>query len=169
MDTISMNSKSSKTSDPHRLLLLSLGDKIDLIKNINILFYQILAFTIHRKIFKSLISLIRGKSHYNNTFKMSAPIWNEEFGLPDGLYSISDIQNYFEYIFKKHVENTANPSIRIYINKIENRITLKIKTQYYVKLLTPETMNLLGSTKSKIAKDKNGENVPDLEVTEVVY
>ena len=70
---------------------------------------------------------------------------------------------------KKHVENTANPSIRIYINKIENRITLKIKTQYYVKLLTPETMNLLGSTKSKIAKDKNGENVPDLEVTEVVY
>ena len=101
MDTISMNSKNSKTSDPHRLLLLSLGDKIDLIKNINILFYQILAFTIHRKIFKSLISLIRRKSHYNNTFKMSAPIWNEEFGLPDGLYSISDIQNYFEYIFKK--------------------------------------------------------------------
>ena len=69
-----MNSKNSKTSDPHRLLILSLGDKIDLIKNINILFYQILAFTIHRKIFKSLISLIRRKSHYNNTFKMSAPI-----------------------------------------------------------------------------------------------
>ena len=58
MDTISMNSKNSKTSDPHRLLLLSLADKIDLIKNINILFYQILAFTIHRKIFKSLISLL---------------------------------------------------------------------------------------------------------------
>ena len=63
---------------------------------------------------------------------------------------------------------TDNPSIRIYINKIENRITFKRKTGYYPELLTPETMKLLGSTKSKIAKDKNGENVPRLEITEVV-
>ena len=58
--------------------------------------------------------------------------------------------------------------IRIYINKIENRITFKIKTGYYLELLTPETMKLLGSTKSKITKDENGENVPHLEITEVV-
>ena len=50
---------------------------------------------------------------------------------------------------------TGNSSIKIYINKIENRITLKIKTEYYLKLLTPETMKLLGSTKSKITNDKN--------------
>ena len=63
---------------------------------------------------------------------------------------------------------TINPSIRIYINKIENRITFKIKTRYYLELLTPETMKLLGSTKSKITKNQNGENLPYLEITEVV-
>ena len=48
----------------------------------------------------------------------------------------------------------------IYVNKIENRITFKIKTGYYLELLTSETMKLLGSTKSNITKDENGENVP---------
>ena len=56
----------------------------------------------------------------------------------------------------------------IYVNKIENRLTFKIKTGYYLELLTPETMKLLGSGKSKINKDKNGENVPRLEIAEVV-
>ena len=56
----------------------------------------------------------------------------------------------------------------IYINKIENRITFKIKAGYYLELLTPETMKLLGSTKSKINKDKNDENVPHLEINEVI-
>ena len=55
---------------------------------------------------------------------------------------------------KKHNENVDNPSIRIYVNKIENRITFKIKTGYYLELLTPETMKLLGTTKNKITKDK---------------
>ena len=56
----------------------------------------------------------------------------------------------------------------VYVNKIENRITLRIKTGYYLELLTPETIKLLGSTKSKITKDKNSENVPHLEITEVI-
>ena len=56
----------------------------------------------------------------------------------------------------------------IYVNKIENRITFKIKTRYYLELLTPEIMKLLGSTKSKITKNENGENVTHLEITEVV-
>ena len=56
----------------------------------------------------------------------------------------------------------------IYLNKIENQIAFKIKTGYYLELLTPETMNLFGSTKSKITKNENGENVPHLEITEVV-
>ena len=121
--------------------------------------YQILAFTIHVKILKS---------YKNSKFKISAPTWNENFELPDGSYSISDIQDYFDYILKRHGEKTVNPSMRIYINKIENKIMFKIKTGYYFELLTPETMKLLGSTKSKITKYEDGENVSNLEVTEVV-
>ena len=87
---------------------------------------------------------------------------------PDGSYLISDIQDYFEYILTKHGENIDNPSIRIYMNKIENRITFKIKTRYYLELLTPEAMKLIGSTENKINKDKNGKNVSHLETIEVV-
>ena len=58
------------------------------------------------------------------SYKTSAPTWNDEFELPDGSNSISDTQDYFEYIIKKHRENIGNQSIRIYINKIENRIQL---------------------------------------------
>ena len=99
---------------------------------------------------------------------MSAPTWNEESELIDGSHSVLDIQDYFEYTLKKHEIVTDNLSIRIYINKIENRITFKIKTGYYLELLTSETMKLLGRTKIKITKDENGENVPRLEITEVV-
>ena len=88
--------------------------------------------------------------------------------MPDGSYSISDIQDYFEYILKKHSENVDNPSIKIYVNKIENGITFTIKNGYYLELLTPETMKLLGSTEIKITKDKNGENVTRLEIVELV-
>ena len=76
---------------------------------------------------------------------MLAPTCNEKFTLPDGSYSISDIQDYFEYILKKHGENTDKPSIQICVNKIENSITFKIKNGYSLKLLTKETMKLLGS------------------------
>ena len=65
-------------------------------------------------------------------------------------------------------ENVDKPSIKIYVNKIENRITFKIETGYYPELLTPETMKLLGSTESKITNDKNGKNLPHLEITELV-
>ena len=64
---------------------------------------------------------------------------------------------------------TDNPPVRTYVNKIENRITFRIKTGYYLQLLTPETMKLIGSTKSKMTKDENGENLSRLEITEVVY
>ena len=101
-------------------------------------------------------------------FKISARTWNDKFELPDGSYSISDIQDYFEYILKKHGEDIDKPSIQIYVNKIENRITFKIKNGYSLELLTKETMKLLGSTEKKITTDKNGENVPHLEITEVI-
>ena len=106
------------------------------------------------------------KSYKNNKIKISTPTWNEENELPGGSYFISDIQDYFEYILKKHETVTDNPSIRTYINKIENRVALKVKTGYYLELLTHETMKLLGSTKSKITK--NGESVPNFTFIEVV-
>ena len=101
-------------------------------------------------------------------FKISAPTWNDKFELPDRSYSISDILNCFEYILKNHNESIDNSSIRIYVNKIENRITFKIKKEYYVELLTPEKMKLTGNTENKITKDKDGENVPYLEITVVI-
>ena len=117
--------------------------------------YQILVFIIHGKYQKILKKII------NST-------WNEEFELPDGSYSISDIQDYFEYMLKKHWEKAVNPAIKRYVSKVESTITFEIKKGYYLEHLTPETMKLLGRTKSKIAKDKNRENVPYLEITELV-
>ena len=107
-------------------------------------------------------------SYKNNKFKISAPTWSDEFKLTNGSYSISDLQDYFEYIFKKHNENVDNPSIKIYVNKIENKVTFKIKKGYYLELLTSETKKLLESIESKITKDKNGENAPNLEIVELV-
>ena len=78
------------------------------------------------------------------------------------------MQDYSEYIIKKHEKVTDNSSVRRYVNEIGSRITLKIKTGYYLKLLMPETMKLLGSTKNKITKDENDKNVPHLEITEEV-
>ena len=72
------------------------------------------------------------------------------------------------YLKKKHEENIDNPSIRIYINKIKNRITLKILTGYYLVLLLPEIMKLLGSIENTLTKDENGKNVPHTKVRKVV-
>ena len=87
--------------------------------------------------------------------------------LPDGSYSIADIQDYFEFIIKKHETLSENPSVQIYPNKIKKGIFI-IKNGYKLELLTPETMKLLGSTKKVVNKDKNGENVPKIKSVEVV-
>ena len=71
-------------------------------------------------------------------------------------------------LLKKHEALIENPSIQIYPNKITNRIVFKIKAGYILELLSPETMKLLGSTKKVVDKDKNGENVPKLEIVEVI-
>ena len=103
----------------------------------------------------------------NKKFKISAPTWNDTFDLPDGVYSIADIQDYFEFIIKKHKTLTENPPVQIYPNEIKNRIAFEIKTGYKLELLTPETMKLLGSTKKDVDLEKNSENVPKLESVEV--
>ena len=153
MDAIFMNSENSKTSDPHRLLLnpsdktnLKRIDKYVALSNISIYYAQ-----------KNI-----KKSCKNYKFKIPAPTWNKEFELSGRSFSVSIIQDYIQYILKQHEAVTDNLSIRIYVNKIENRITYKIKTGYYFELLTPETMKLVGSTKS------NCGNVTRLEITEVV-
>ena len=110
------------------------------------------------------------KSEYNNNkFKTSAPTWNDEFNLcdGDGSYSVSDIQDYFEYIIKKHETIADNPPVQIYVNKIKNRIVFKVKTSYKLELLTEETMQLLGSTKKDIDQNKDAEIVPKLKTVEV--
>ena len=154
-----MNSENSKASMPH-ILKLKLISKLDLR-----IVEKVIALA-NLSIYKPWKNI---KSSLNNKkFKISTPTWNEEFKLPDGSYSVSDIQDYLECILKKHGENTDKPSIQIYVNKIENRITFKIKDGYSLELLSRETMKLLGSAENKITKDKNGENAPHLQITEVV-
>ena len=141
MDTIFMNSENSKTSEYH-VLVLKLTNNLDLRRG------QKTVALSNLSIYYTWINI---KSSYNNNkFKIYAPTWNEEFELPDRSYSISDIQDYFEYILKKHSQSVDNPPFRIYVNRTENKITFKIKSGYYLELLTPETMKLLGSAESKI-------------------
>ena len=160
METIFMNTENSKTNESNRFKLY-LTDKLNL-KNPqkNMALAKLSIYYTWKNI----------KSEYKNKkFKISAPTWNETFDLPDGSYYIDDIQDYFEFIIKKHEAlPTDNLSVKIYPKKIKNRIVFKIKTGYKLELLTPETMKLLGNTNKVVDKDKNGKNVPKLEIVEVV-
>ena len=117
MDTIFMNSENSKTSEPH-VLILKLINKLDLKIGKNSIALSNLSIYYTWKNMKS--------SYNNNKCKISAPTWDDKFELPDGSNSVSDIQDYFEYILKKHEENTNKPSVQVYVNSIENRITLRL-------------------------------------------
>ena len=159
METIFMNTENSKTSELH-------GFKLDLTDKLNLKdpkkHMSLANLSIYCK-WKNI------KSEYNNNkCKISAPTWNDKFDLLDGPCSISDIQGYFEFIIKKHKTLTENLPVQTYVNKIKNRIVSKIKTGYKLKLLTLETMKLLGSTKKICDKDKDRENLPKLESVEVV-
>ena len=113
-----MNTKNSKTNEPHKFNL-DLTDKLNLKNpNKNMALANLSIYYTWKNI----------KSEYkNNKFKISAPTWNDTFDLPDGSYSISDIQDYFEFIIKKHETVTENPPVLIYPNNIKNRIVFKIK------------------------------------------
>ena len=100
MDTIFMNSENSRTPEYH-FLVLKVTDKLDLRRGQKSGTLSNLSIYYTWKNMKS--------SYNNNKFKISAPIWSDEFELPDGSYSVSDIQDYFEYILKKHNENVDNP------------------------------------------------------------
>ena len=152
METFFMNTKNSKTNEPHKLKY-NLIDKLDLKNpNKNMALASLSIYYTWKNV----------KSIYNdNKFKISAPTWNVTFDLPDGSYNIPAIQNYIEYIIKKHETIAETAPILIYANKISNRIVFKIKTGYKLKLLLKETMKLLGST-------RDSENIPRLKNVEVV-
>ena len=141
MDIIFTNSENSKTSEPH-ILILKPNDKLDWGKGEKVIALSNLSIY---HIWENIKS-----SYNNNKFKISAPAWNDKIELPDGLYSVSNIEDYFEYILEKHRENIDKPSVQLYLNKIENRVTLKIKDGYSLEVLTPETMKLVRSTENKI-------------------
>ena len=140
-----MHIENSKTNEPHKFIL-SLPDKLNLKNpNKNIALGNLSIYYTWNNI----------KSTYNNNkFKISAPIWNDTFYLPDGSYSIADIQDYFEFIIKKHETLIEDSPVEIYPNRIKNRIFFKIKTVYKLELLSLETMKLLGSTKKLLIKIK---------------
>ena len=110
MDTAFMNSGNSKTSEPHAIII-DLTDKLDLRRGEKIIALSNLSIYYKWKNIKS--------SYNNNKLKISEPTWIDKFESPDGLYSISNIQDYFEYILEKYGENMDNPSKQIYVNKIE--------------------------------------------------
>ena len=116
METIFINTENSKTSEPNRFKL-DLTDKLNL-KNPN----KNMALA-NLSIYYTWKNM---KSEYNNNkFKILAPTWNNTFDLLDGSYSISDIQDYFEFIIKKQETLTDNPPVQIYPNKIKSRIFSK--------------------------------------------
>ena len=158
METFFMNTKNSQTNESHRFKY-DLIDKLDLKNsNKNMALGSLSIYYTWKNV----------KSTYNSyKFKISAPTWNETFDLPDGSYNIPEIQDYLEYIIKKHETIIDTAPILIYANNITNRIVFKIKTGYKLELFSEETMKLLESMKN-IDADKNSENVPRLENVEVV-
>ena len=160
MKTIIMNTESSKTNEPNKVAF-NLLQKLDLrssnkhvvIQNLSLYYYT----------WKNI-----RQQPKNNKLKIVAPMWNDEFELPDGLYSVSDIQDYIEYIIKKY---KTLPAIILFISTSTGLIInecSKLINRYKLKLQTPETMKLFGSTKKIIDKTKNWENIPSLKGVEVV-
>ena len=154
MDAVFINSKNNRITDPYNLLLnltgemnLKRGDKY---------------ITLHSNLSIYCTLEKHGKVIKDNAFKIWPPTWNEEFKLLSESYFVSDIRHYCQYFIEKHENSNSN----IY-KQIEKTITLEIKTGYVLELLTPGTMELLKNTEMNVNKDKDGENVPNLEAAEM--
>ena len=159
METIFMNTANSKTSESNKFVY-NFTDKLNLKNPNKCIALANLSMYYTWKNVKS--------SYNNNKFKISASTWNDTFDVLDGSYFIAALQNYFEYIIKKHETITTTLPILIYVNTTNNRIVFKIKSGYKLELLSKETMKLLGSSKSVIDSDKNSELVPKLESVDLV-
>ena len=159
MEAIFINTESSKTNESHKFVL-NLSQRLDLRSSDKHVTLQNLSIYYTCKNIR--------KRYKNNKLKIIAPTWNHEFELIAGSYSVSDIQDYIEFIIKKHEPLTTISPIHVYINRISNRLVVKIKDGYKLELQMPEIMKIFGSTKILIAKTKNRKKVPSLEVVEVV-
>ena len=116
-----MNTENSKTNESHKFVL-NLWQRLDSICSDKLVAIQNLS------IYYTWKSI---RKHYkNNKSKIRAPAWNDEFELPDGSYSVSDIQNYIEFIIKKHEVLTKIHHIHVYIKRSNNRLVFKIKEGY---------------------------------------
>ena len=133
-----MNTENSKANESNKFIY-QFTDKLDLKKPNNNMALAHLSIYYTGKNIKSQYS--------NNKFKISTPIWNVEFDLPDGSYPVS------EYIIKRYEIIADNLLVQIYVNK-KNRIVSKIKTGFKLELLSKETTQFLGSSKKILIKTK---------------
>ena len=118
MDTIFINTANSKTKHSNQFAY-NFTDKLNLKNpNKNIALANLSIYYTWKNV----------KSDYNNKFQISTPTWNDTFDVRDGSYSIAALQNYFEYIIKKHETIADIYPVLIYVNKINNRIVFKIKS-----------------------------------------
>ena len=125
METSFLNTENGKTNEPHRFRLL-LADKLNLKdRSKNMALANLSIYYIWKNI----------KSAYNNKFKISAPTWNDEFDLPDGSYSIAYIQDYFEFIIKRHKTLTENHPVHIYLNKIKKQNCFQSKNRIQARII----------------------------------
>ena len=108
------------------------------------------------------------KQYKNNKLKIIALTWNDGFEWPDDSYSMSDIQDYIEFIIKKRKALRTIPHTHVSINEINNRLVFKLNDGYKLESKTPETMKLFDSTKKLIDKIKNAEKLPNPEAVGVV-
>ena len=140
METIFMNTENSKTNESGKFVL-DLSERLDKYvdrQNLSI-YYK----------WKNI-----RKQYKNNKVKIIAPTWNEEFELPDGSYSVSDIEDYIEYIIKKYETLTTIAPVHVHFNRTNNRLVFKIKDGYKLELQTRETTKFFGSTNKKKKKKK---------------
>ena len=145
-----MNTVNSKTSELDKFVL-SLSQKVDLRSSDKHVALQNLSIYCTWKNRKNR------KPYKKNKLKIVAPTWNDEFELPDGSYSVSDIQEYIEFIIEKHETLTTIPPIHVYSNRINNKLVFKIKDGYKLELQAPEAMKLFDSRK-RINRQKKKKN-----------
>ena len=159
METIIMNMENSKTNEPHKFVF-NLSQRLDLRSSDKHVALQNLSIFYTWKNIR--------EQYKNNKLKILAPIQNDGYKVTDGSYSVSDNQDYTEFIIKKHETLTKISPIHVNINRINDRLVFKIKDGFKLELQMPETMKLFDSTIKFIDKTKNVEEVPSLIVVEIV-
>ena len=135
METIFMNTENSKMNELHKLVL-NLLQKLDLKSNKSVAVQSLSICYTWKNVIKQ----------YKNMLKIIAPTWNDEFELPDGFYSVSDIQDYIEFIINEHETLTTIILIHVHINRINIRLLFRIKDGYELEQKLPDAMKLFGST-----------------------